>query len=256
MGYVFRAVRDADGERVALKVMKPRAAKDANQARRFMHEARACAEIRHRHLVGLIDFGQSEGGPYLAMRYVTGESLEQRIERGGPMEVDHVVRVAEQVGAGLDAMHAAGLVHRDVKVSNIVLDQGGDATLTDFGLAKGRDYSALTRIGQVVGTLDYLAPELIQGQSATALSDVYALGSVVYECLTGAPPFGGRGVYEVGLAILEDPPPDPRQHRRELSRALARAVLAALAKDPAVRPGSAGEYAGLLRSAAPPGPGA
>ena len=141
-------------------------------------------------------------------------------------------------------------MHRDIKTSNILLDEQGTALLTDFGLAKGRAYTALTKPGQVLGTLDYLAPELIRGEQATAASDIYAFGCVVYECVAGKPPFGHKTVFEVGVAHLEEEPADPGAGRRDWSPALSRPVLQALAKDPALRPPTATAFATMLQVAA------
>ena len=152
--------------------------------------------------------------------------------------------LAERYAAGLDALHRAGIVHRDVKPSNVMLREDGSAALTDFGLAKGAAYTLLTRPGQVLGTLDYLAPELVRGGEATPASDVYALGCVAFECPAGHAPFADRSLFGVGTAHLEDDPPDP-----PASPELARALLRALEKDPAARPPTATMYAHLLRAA-------
>ncbi len=160
------------------------------------------------------------------------------------------MRLITEIAGALSAVHAAGLVHRDVKPSNIILrEDDGSAALSDFGLAKGAGYTQLTRPGQIVGTLDYLAPERIMGEEATPASDVYALGCVAFECFSGQPPFAGRGPLQVGMAHLEETPPDPFEGRDD---ALCSAVLTPLAKDPAERPIPASAYADLLRQACPP----
>jgi serine/threonine-protein kinase len=160
-----------------------------------------------------------------------------------------IARVAAHVGRALDALHEAGLVHRDVKPSNVLFDAEGRPMLTDFGLAKGPAYTVLTRTGQIVGTLDYLAPELIRGQPATPSTDIYALGCVVYECVAGQPPFAGKSMFEVSTAILEEDPPDPCANRSDLPSALGWAVLQALAKEPEKRPPTATAYANMVRLA-------
>ncbi len=247
MGLVFRAVRNG-GDVVALKVLKHELGEDAVFKQRFGQEARAAAEVEHPGLVPIIEAGEAEGRPYLAVRYAEGGTLEERIEDGGPFSLEETLRLADQLAAGLDALHGAGLVHRDVKASNVVFDVDGNGMLTDFGLARGPAYTVLTRPGQVVGTLDYLAPELVRGDRAGPASDVYALGCTVYECLTGVTPFHEKKLFEIGLAHLEEAPPDPAAARPEVGPELGRAVLAALEKDPARRPQSAGAYASLLRS--------
>jgi serine/threonine-protein kinase len=249
MGIVFRAVRDTDGEEVALKVLKRVFVEDETFRRRFVHEGRAAQEVEHRHLVPILEAGEVEGRQYLAVAYVRGRSLADRVKEG-PLEVDFALDVAAGVGSGLDALHEFGIVHRDVKSANVLLDENRTALLTDFGLAKGRAYTVLTKAGQVMGTLDYLAPELIRGEQATKETDLYALGCVVFECLIGSPPFAGKPIYEVGIAHLEEPPPDPSELRPELPKTLGWAALRALEKDPARRPTSATAFATMLRVAA------
>jgi len=249
MGIVFRAVREPDGESVALKVLKHAFIQDETFRRRFVHEGRAAQEVRHKHLVPILEAGEIDGRQYLAVAYVRGRSLAQRIRDGGPLPLASALDVAAGIGSGLDALHDSGFVHRDVKSANVLLDENGTALLTDFGLAKGRAYTVLTKAGQVMGTLDYLAPELIRGEQATTATDIYALGCVVFECLIGSPPFAGKPIYEVGIAHLEEQPPDPSALRPELPAALGWALVQALAKDPARRPPSATGYAMMLRVA-------
>jgi serine/threonine-protein kinase len=246
MGLVFRAVRNGDA--VALKVLRRELGEDAVFVQRFGQEARAAGEVVHPSLVPILEAGEADGRPFLAVRYAEGGTLEERVERRGPLGLEEMVRLAGQLAGGLDALHEAGLVHRDVKASNVVFDADGNGMLTDFGLARGPAYTVLTRPGQVVGTLDYLAPELVKGERATPATDIYALGCTVYECLTGVTPFHDKKLFQIGLAHLEEEPPDPAVARPEVGPALATAVLAALAKEPGRRPASAGAYASLLAS--------
>ena len=249
MGLVFRALRADDGREVALKVLKLDLAGDLVFQHRFRQEARAAAEVHDAHLVPIIEAAEADGRHYLAVDYVPGGSLGDRISDSTPLEVAELVRVVSEVAAGLDALHGAGIVHRDIKPGNILFAADGTAMLTDFGMAKGPAYTVLTKPGQVMGTLDYLAPELIRGEPGTPLTDVYALGCLAFECATGNAPFADKGLFEVGLAHLEERPPDPSADRPEISPALASALLSALEKDPAQRPASAGAYADLLRRA-------
>jgi serine/threonine protein kinase len=248
MGLVFRA-RAEDGREVALKVLKIELAGDLVFQHRFRQEARAASEVHDPHLVPIIEAAEADGRHYLAVDYVPGGSLGDRITESKTLGIAELVKVISEVAAGLDALHAAGIVHRDIKPHNILFSADGRAMLTDFGLAKGPAYTVLTRPGQVMGTLDYLAPELIRGQPATPLTDVYALGCLAFECATGKAPFADKGIFEVGLAHLEESPPDPRADRPELSPALAAALLSALEKDPADRPAGAGAFADALRRA-------
>jgi len=246
-GVVFRA-RAANGELVALKVLNSALAGDAAFQARRARELRIAKEVRHEHLVSILADGEADGQPYLVLELLSGGSLAERL-RPGPLRLDGMLRVIAEIGAGLDALHRQGIVHRDVKPSNIMLRENGSAALTDFGLAKGAAYTVLTRPGQVLGTLDYLAPELVRGQPATPASDLYALGCVAFECLAGHPPFSDRSLFGVGTAHLEEEPPDPPAPV-EVSWALTRA----LQKNPADRPPTATTYAHLLRAAAGWGP--
>jgi serine/threonine protein kinase len=245
MGLVFRAV-GADSRVVALKVLRRELGEDEVFKERFSQEARAAAEVRHPNLVPIFAEGEADGRAYLVVRYAEGGSLDGRLRESGTLTVDETLGLVEELAAGLDALHAAGLVHRDVKASNVVFDGEGTAMLTDFGLAKGRAYTLLTRPGQVLGTAEYLAPELVKGQRATPATDVYALGCMIYECLTGKTPFGHKALAQIGLAHLDDVPPDPSARRPEVGQELGRAVLLALEKDPDQRPQSAGAFASLL----------
>jgi serine/threonine protein kinase len=249
MGIVFRAIHE-DGAVVALKVLKPGLVADPNAARRFAREARAVAEVDHPNLIDLIDAGDVDGTGYMAMRYVPGRSLDDRIRDHGPLPVEDTTRIVAEIASALDALHAAELVHRDVKPSNILLDAERGALLTDFGLAKRRDYSMLTAPGQMLGTLDYIAPEMLRGDEPGPSADLYALGCVVFECLAGTPPFGGRSMFEVGMAHLGDEPPDPCAERDDAPPQLSECALRALAKEPADRPASATVYAEMLIAAA------
>jgi serine/threonine-protein kinase len=249
MGLVFRALRAEDGREVALKVLKIELAGDLVFQHRFRQEARAAAEVHDPHLVPIIEAAEADGRHYLAVDYVPGGSLGDRITQSTTLGIDELVKVITEVAAGLDALHGAGIIHRDIKPQNILFGADGTAMLTDFGLAKGPAYTVLTKPGQVMGTLDYLAPELIRGEPATPLTDVYALGCLAFECAVGKAPFADKGLFEVGLAHLEEPPPNPSVARPELSPAMAAALLSALEKDPSQRPASAGALAEALRSA-------
>jgi serine/threonine-protein kinase len=246
---VYLAEQEPDGRHVALKLLKQELSASDVVRHRFVHEARAAAAVRHANLVAILDAGECEGQHFLAVELVQGISLEERIKAEGPLRFRDVLRVAGDVGGGLDALHAASLVHRDVKPSNVMLRPDGSAALTDFGLTRGPAYTVLTRPGQVVGTLDYLAPELIRGDRATSASDVYAFGCTLYACVAGRTPFAGRSYLELGAAHLREEPPDPGVGRDDWSPALSRIVLGALAKDPSERPARAGAIAAVLRAA-------
>ena len=247
MGKVYRATATVDDRQVAVKVLRAELSDDESFAR-FEREARAGAEVRHPNLTRVLDVGEADGRHYLVLEYVDGESLESRITREGRLPLETVLQIVSQIAPALDELHAHGLFHRDLKASNILLDRNDIAFVTDFGLAKGEGYAALTQPGHVVGTLDYLAPELVQGEAATAASDVYALGCIVFECLTGKPPFADKEVTRVAVAHLSEAPPDITE-RAGVPAAVSAAVLSALEKDPDKRPGTAGAYITALRAA-------
>jgi serine/threonine-protein kinase len=252
-GLVYDATAD-DGARVALKLLRPERAAESVSLARFLREARVAERVDLRHVVRILELGEARGMTYLAMPYYEGGSLADRLRAHGRLGIGETVELAAQLGRGLDELHERGVLHRDVKPSNVLLDATGSAALSDFGLALGTDSTRHTAEGQILGTPHYIAPELIEGLEATEASDVYALGCLLYECLAGEPPFAGHSAAAVGFAHLAEPPPDIRERRTEVSADLAQALLAALGKDPAARPTSGTALARMLhvgRSAAP-----
>jgi serine/threonine protein kinase len=253
MGKVYTAT-GPDGGRVALKLVKDDYARDETFRRRFYREARIAQTVNHPNVVPVLDTGEVDGVPYMAQRFIVGPdgvgmSLDDKLKRDGPLEVHTAVGVCTDVAAGLEALWAAGMVHRDVKPANILLDESGRGYITDFGLAKDTQGSLLTLPGQALGSMDYMAPEQIRGEPVTAATDIYALGCVMYECLCGQPPFAEVQGMRILWAHLQDPPPDPRTRRPELSDEFVRTLLSALEKDSAKRPQTAGEYARMLAAA-------
>lgn len=253
IGLVFRALREPDGESVALKILRDELAEDALYRHRFHREGRIASGLAHPHVVPVVDYGEASGRLYVAARYVPGVSLAELISTQGALPLAQTLSLVNDVSAGLDALHARDLVHRDVKPANVMVDEGGSAALTDFGLARGVADTVLTKTGMVVGTVDYLAPELIRGRPATPASDVYALGCLAYECLAGRPPFAGKTFVDALLAHVQEQPPELSAIQAELPDGLSWAVSTALAKDPGERPPSATAYARLLRASAKAG---
>ncbi len=235
-GIVFRAVRDGDGRAVALKVLRRPLSADEQFVRRFLREAAVARAVANSHLVPIVEAGEAEGRHYLASEYVEGGSLRDRLAEVGVLPLRDVARLAAGIGAALDALHEADLVHRDVKPSNVMLDAEGRALLADFGLAKGPAHSVVTRPGELMGTPAYMAPELISGEEATPSTDIYALGCVLYECVTGAAPFASPSLVEMVAARLVQDPPDPSETRPGLRPSLGSALHRALERDPARRP--------------------
>ena len=249
MGRVYEA-SGPDGTRVALKLVKEDYARDETFRRRFHREARIAQTVKHANVVPVLATGDAGGIPYMVQRFIDGLSLEEKLERDGTLQVPEAVRICTSVAAGLDALWAAGMVHRDLKPANILLDEGGEAYITDFGLSKDTGASLLTLPGQALGSMAYMAPEQIRGQPLGAAADIYSLGCVMYECICGRPPFAEAKGMQILSAHLQQDPPDPLGFRAELSPQFARALLLALEKDPEARPASAGEYARMLAGAA------
>jgi serine/threonine-protein kinase len=249
MGQVYEA-KAPDGTRVALKLVKEDYAADDIFRRRFNREARIAQTVDHPHVVPVLDTGEHEGLPYMAQKFVEGGTLEQRLKRDGPLDVPTAVRICSEVADGLEALWAAGMVHRDVKPANILLDQQSQAYITDFGLAKDSQGSVLTIPGQALGSMDYMAPEQIRGEQVTAATDIYALGCVMFECMCGRPPFADRPGMRVLWAHLQDEPAEPCPDRTDVPQEFTRVLMLALRKDPSERPVSAGEYARTLANAA------
>jgi serine/threonine protein kinase len=249
MGQVYRAI-GPDGGPVALKLVKPDLARDQTFRKRFDREARIAQQVSHPNVVPVLDTGEENGIPYLAQRFVDGGNLADMIEQDGQLQLDTITKVCDEVGAGLDALHENGLVHRDVKPANILVDESGTAFITDFGLAKDSQGSLLTRPGQALGSLDYMSPEQIRSEEVTAATDVYSLGCVMWECLCGAPPFADRQGMRVLWAHLQDLPQSPCERRPDVPAEVGEAILQAVAKEPSDRPQSTGKFARLLRSAA------
>jgi serine/threonine-protein kinase len=255
MGKVYTAT-GPDGGRVALKLVKDDYARDETFRRRFYREARIAQTVKHPNVVPVLDTGEHDGLPYMAQRFIEGDeegralSLDDKLKRDGQLDVQTAVRICTDVAAGLEALWAAGMVHRDVKPGNILLDESGRAYITDFGLAKDTQGSLLTLPGQALGSMDYMAPEQIRGEPVTAATDIYALGCVMYECMCGRPPFAEVQGMRILWAHLQDAPPDPRSVRSDLPEEFSRTLLVALEKDAAKRPQTAGEYARMLAAAA------
>jgi serine/threonine-protein kinase len=245
MGKVYRATA-GDGTPVALKLVKQDLARDETFRRRFWREARIAQTVRNPHVVPVRDAGEQDGLPYLAAKFIEGTALDQKLELEGRLDLATTVSVCAQVADGLEALWEAGMVHRDVKPANILIDLAGTAYITDFGLAKDSHGSVLTRPGQALGSMEYMSPEQIRGEPVTGATDVYSLGCVVFECLCGRTPFADRTGMRVLWAHLQDEPPDPAAERSDVSPALSEALRAALRKEPSERPRTSGEYARSL----------
>mgnify|MGYP003295913243 CR=1 FL=1 len=246
MGVVYRATDMDLDVPVALKLLRPELAHRADAFERFRQELLLARQVSSPHVVRIHDLARHEGRWLISMDFVDGQSLDHRIDRGGPLDIEEALRIARQIAAGLAAAHAKGVIHRDLKPANILLDQQGNAYISDFGVARSLATSGQTRTGSVVGTPDYLAPEQARGDPADARSDLYALGLILYEMLTGQSPFAGGTVAEVlAQRMLRTPAPVTRQ-RADVPAWVARLVDRLLRSQPAHRFQSAEEVVAAI----------
>jgi len=255
MGAVYLAEERAAGQRVALKVLSPELARDERFRQRFLRESEVAASLHHAHVVPTVAAGEEDGVLYLAMAYVNGPDLRAVLRREGRLDAGRAVEIVSQAAQALDAAHAEGLVHRDVKPGNILVstapDGGGDHVyVCDFGLARHvSSVSSLTGERGFVGTIDYVPPEQIEGGRLDARADVYSLGCVLYECLVGKKPFERDSELSVVFAHLNEPPPRATDERPELPEAFDAVFATALAKAPDDRYATCGELAKAARAA-------
>ncbi len=234
MGVVYRAEHLRLGRPAALKIVAPELADDPAFSERFAREARTAATLEHPHVVTVYDAGEADGVLYLAMRLIEGGDLAVELVTRGALEPARAIEICGQVAGALDEAHARGLVHRDVKPANVLLDARG-AYLTDFGLAHGTPTGGATQPGDLVGTIHYVAPEQIQGADVAGAADQYALAAVLHHCLCGAPPFGRSSDVAVMYAHLHDDPPAASAVRHGLPPALDAVLARGLEKEPGRR---------------------
>jgi protein kinase-like protein len=250
MGAVYLATHARLGRKVALKMIAPELADDEEFRARFLRETQLAASLEHPNVIPIYDADEVDGVLYLAMRYVDGPSLRAVLRERGALSTNETLALAEQIGGALDAAHAAELVHRDVKPANILLSESGEhAFLCDFGLAKRRDSRSLTRTGSFLGTVDYAAPEQIEGRPLDGRADVYSLGCVLFHCLAGRAPYARDTEYAALHAHVSEPVPAISTMRSDLPRALDGVLLKAMAKDRAARYETAGALAASFRDA-------
>jgi len=235
MSTVYRAF-DMTLERVvAVKLMHREIAADSDHLERFRREARSVAQLSHPHIVTVIDAAEDQGRPYIVFEYVEGETLKDRIRRNGRLSVGEAVAYAIEIARALGCAHQGQIVHRDVKPQNVLIDIEGGAKVTDFGIARTLDEEGITVDGRVLGTTDYVSPEQAMGQAVTGQSDLYSLGVVLYEMLTGSVPFTGENQVAVAMKHVRESLPDIQSRRPEISSALAAVLDRATSKDPAQR---------------------
>src|SRR5690242_6257453 len=249
MGVVYRATDQILGRSVAIKMLPVDRAADPAFVARFECEALAAAVVTHPNVVAIYDSGRDEDSRFIVMEYVPGKNLSQLLRERGRLPPREAASIGAQAASALAAAHQAGIVHRDIKPANIMVDEAGHAKVLDFGIARTADSTNLTRTAHVIGSACCLAPELAHGEPAGERSDIYALGCVLYELLTGRPPFRGETPAAILYQHAHTPPTPPSDIGAPAPPALEALVLAMLAKDPAARPGPARELVHALPAA-------
>jgi len=235
MGRVYRVLDKKVGEEVALKLIKPEIAADEKTILRFRNELRTARNIGHPNVTRMYDLGEDQGAHYITMEYMRGEDLKSFIRRSGRLTVDKAVKIAVQVAEGLAEAHRHGVVHRDLKPQNVMIDRDGNARIMDFGIARSVKSEGITGGGVMIGTPEYMSPEQVEGKAADQRSDLYSLGIILYEMLTGRVPFTGDSTLGVAMKHKSEPPPDPQKQNPQIPAALGRLVLKCLEKEPAGR---------------------
>jgi serine/threonine-protein kinase len=248
MGMVFKAVDSELGEVIAIKTLKPELlSEDANALERFKSEIRLARRISHRNVVRTHDLGEFSGIYFITMEYVEGTTLKEIVRRRGRLPIAATLTVAKQLCRALEVAHEQGVIHRDIKPQNMVVEPSGVLKVMDFGIARlAKRQSGMTQQGMVVGTPEYMAPEQLMGQDIDARADIYSAGCVIYECLTGTPPITAENQFSLVAKLIEDTPQEPIAVNREVPQALSDLVMRTLSKKPADRPQTALELHDLL----------
>lgn len=247
MGVVLKAFDPSLHRVVAIKVLAPQLATSGVARKRFLREAKAAAAVTHDHIVTIHAVDETNGIPYLVMQYIAGQSLQQRIDKDGPLELTDILRIGMQTASGLSAAHTHGIVHRDIKPANILLEEGVQRVkITDFGLARAMDDASLTQSGFVAGSPLYMAPEQARGEAMDHRADLFSLGSVIYTMCTGRPPFRAANTLAVLRRVSEDPPRPIRETNPEIPEWLTDLVSKLMAKEPFERFQSASEVEEVL----------
>jgi serine/threonine protein kinase len=241
MGRVYKVHDTKINEKIALKLIRPEAGLDKKSLERFSNELKLARKIRHKNVCQMFDLGEDQGTRYITMEYVHGEDLKQLIRKVGRLSPGQAIGIARQVCAGLEEAHQLGVIHRDLKPQNIMLDEDGNARIMDFGIARSLSGKGITGAGIMIGTPEYMSPEQVEGKETDQRSDIYSLGVILYEMLTGRVPFEGDTPFTIGVKHKSEPPQDPRELNSQLPQDLSGLILRCLEKDKSTRYQTAAE---------------
>jgi serine/threonine protein kinase/Flp pilus assembly protein TadD len=246
MGKVYRVLDTKLNEEVALKLIKPEISSDRKTLERFKNELKLARKVSQKNVGRMFDMGEETGTHYITMEYVPGEDLKSSIRRFGRLPVGKSVAIANQICEGLSVAHKIGIIHRDLKPSNIMIDKEGNVRIMDFGIARSTKDKGITGEGVIIGTPEYMSPEQVEGKEADQRSDIYSLGIILYEMVTGAPPFEGDTPFAVGVKHKNDIPQDPRKINPQIPDDLGRIILQCLEKEKNKRPQTADDMLSSL----------
>jgi len=246
MGRVYKAIDKKINEKIALKLIKPEIASDKKIIERFRNELKFARKIRHKNVCQMFDLGEEKGAHFITMEYVPGEDLKSFIRRTAPLSIARCISITKQVCQGLTEAHRLGVVHRDLKPHNVIIDQEGNARIMDFGIARSLEAKGITGAGVMIGTPEYMSPEQVEGKAVDHRSDIYSLGVILYEMVTGEVPFRGDTPFVVGVKHKTEQPTAPRETNEQVSVELNRLILKCLSKDKEKRHQSAEELLSQL----------
>jgi len=231
MGRVYKARDTKIKEKIALKLIKPEIAKDNKTIERFSNELRLARKIRHKNVCGMFDLGEKKGTHYITMEFVSGEDLRSSIRRFGQLPIGKSISISKQICDGLAEAHRLGVVHRDLKSNNIMIDKEGNVRIMDFGIARSLESKGITGAGVMIGTPEYMSPEQVEGKEVDQRSDIYSLGVILYEMVTGKVPFEGDTPFAIGVKHKSETPKDPKELNSQIPDGLTRMILMCLEKD-------------------------
>jgi serine/threonine protein kinase/Flp pilus assembly protein TadD len=231
MGRVYKVLDTKINEKIALKLIKPEIAKDRKTIERFSNELRLARKIRHKNVCGMFDLGEEKGTHYITMEFIPGEDLRSSIRRFGQLPIGKSISITKQIGEGLAEAHRLGVVHRDLKSSNIMIDKEGNVRIMDFGIARSLEADGITDTGMMIGTPEYMSPEQVEGKEVEKRSDIYSLGVILYEMVTGEVPFRGETALNIGIKHRTEKPKDPQVLNHQLSDDFSQIIMKCLEKD-------------------------